>query len=94
MLIKKISVPSTITLERPHLFKSSRIELPIVLRVSALEFLDTVDKNITEEVDKIDIIFIFDLNDITFSRYMTQPKSMLFRRLVINFIEENYGLFD
>ena len=94
VLVNKISVPSAVTLERPHLFKSSKIDLPIVIRVSALDFPDTVDKNITEEVDEINIIFISDLNDITFSQYMTQPKSMLFKRLILSFIEENYGLFD
>ena len=36
VLIYKISVPSTIALEKPHLFQSSMIELPIVVRVSPL----------------------------------------------------------
>ena len=53
------------------------IELPIVLRASPIDFLDTIDKNIIEEIDEIDIIFTSDLHDITFSLYMTQPKSMI-----------------
>ena len=81
MLINKISVPSTITQEKPHLFKPSMIELPIVIRVSPIDFQDTFDKNITEEVDEIDILFTSDLDDITFSLHMDQPKSMIQRKL-------------
>ena len=92
MLINEISILSTITLEKPHLFKPCMIELPIVIRVSPLEFLDTVDRNINNEVDEINIIFISDLKDMTFSHYMTQPKSMLCRKLVRNFIEEDFGV--
>ena len=33
VLISKISIPSTITLEKPHLFKPNMIEIPIVVRV-------------------------------------------------------------
>ena len=94
VLINKISVPSTITLEKPHLFKSSMIEMPIVVKVSPLDFLDTFDRNINNEVDEIIIIIISDLKDITFSHYMAQPKSMLCRKLVRNFIEEDYGKND
>ena len=42
-LINMISVPSTITLEKPHLFKSGMIELPIVIILSPL---DTFGRNI------------------------------------------------
>ena len=94
ILIKKISVPSKITLEKPHLFKPSMIELPIVIRMSPLDFLDTFDRNIYNEVDEIKIIFISDLDDITFSHYMTQPKPMLCRKIFKNFVEEDSGDFD
>ena len=78
----KISVPSMITLREPHLFKPSLIELPIEVGVSSLDFLDQFDKEgILGEVDEINIIFISDLKDMTFSHYMDQPKSMLCRRL-------------
>ena len=70
------------------------IELPIVIRVSPIDFLDTVDKSITEGVDEIDIIFTSDPHDITFSHYMDQPKSMIQRKLIKKFIEEDYGNFD
>ena len=94
VLISKISVPSTLTLEKPHLFKPSMIELPIVIRVSPFDFLDTFDRNINNEVGEINIIFISNLDVITFSHYIAQPKSMPCRRLVRIFIEENYGNFD
>ena len=77
VLINKISIPSTITLQNAHLLQPNMIELPIVVRVSPLDFLDTFDGNINNEVDEINIIFISDLDDITFSHYMTQPKSMI-----------------
>ena len=38
LLINKISIPSTITIEKPHLFKPCMIELPIVIRVSLRYF--------------------------------------------------------
>ena len=70
------------------------VELPIVVRVSALDFLDTVDRNINDEDDEIDIVFIFDLKDMTFSLYMAQSKSTLCRKLVRNLFEEDFGDFD
>ena len=94
VLINKISIPSTVTLEKPHLFKSSMIELPIVVGVSPLHFLDTFDRNINNEGDEIIIMFISDLKDITFFHYMDQPKLMLCRKLGRNFIEEDFGDFD
>ena len=84
-LINRISVPSTITLEKPHLFQPSMIEIPIVVRVSPLDFLDTFDRNINIEVIEINIIIISDLDDFTYSQYMSQPESMLCRKLVGNF---------
>ena len=53
ILINKISFPSIITLEKPYLFKPSMIALPIVIRASPLDILDTVHKNIIEDVDKL-----------------------------------------
>ena len=94
VIMNKISVRSTILLEKPYSLKSSMIELPIVVTVSPLDFLDTLDRNLNNEVDKIKILFISDLKDITFFHYMNQPKSMLCRKLVRNFIEEDFGDFD
>ena len=66
VLINKSSAPSTIAPEKPHLFKACMIELPIVIRVSPLDFLDTFDKNINDEVDEKNIIFISDLKENNF----------------------------
>ena len=70
------------------------IELPAVIRMSPLDFLDTFDMNINNEVDEIKKIIISDLKDIKFSHYMAQPKSMLCRKLTRKFIEEDFGDFD
>ena len=94
VFINKISVQSTITLEKPHLFKPSIIDLPIVKRMSPLDFLDTFDRNKNNEVDEVNIIFISNLEDMTFFPYMAQPKSMLCRKLIGNFIEEDFRDFD
>ena len=95
VIIIRISVPSTITLQKPHLLKPSMIELPIVVRVSSLVFLDTFDRScIKNEVDEIVILFISDLKNMTFSHYMDQTKSMLCRKPVRSFIEEDIGNFD
>ena len=55
ILINKISVPTIITLEKPHLFKPSMIELPIVIRVSPPDFLDTFNRNLNNEVHERNI---------------------------------------
>ena len=61
VLINKISVPSTITLKKQHLFKPSMAEMPIVGRVQSLDYQDTFDtKCINDKVDEIKIIFISD----------------------------------
>ena len=81
MLINRISIPSTITPEKPYLFEPSMIESPIAIRVSQFNFLYTFDRNINNEVDEINIINVSDLRDITFSHYMPQPRSMFCRKL-------------
>ena len=64
------------------------IELPKVMRVSPLDFLDTVDENKTEVFDGIDIKFTSDLKDMTFAHYITQPRSMLCRKLEKNLLKK------
>ena len=88
VLINKISVPSTITLEKPHLFKQNRIELPKIVRVEPFDFLDTFDRNIKNEVDEIKIIFISDHRHITFSHYMTKSKSIIQRKFIIRLLKK------
>ena len=94
VFINKISVPSTITLEKPHLFKPCMVELPIVIRLSPFDFLDTFDRNMNNGNDEINILFIFDLKIITLSHYMNQPRSMLCRKLERKFIEEDFRDFN
>ena len=46
-------------------------ELPIMLKVPAYDFLDQFDKEcVLDKVDEINIIFISDLDDISFTHYM------------------------
>ena len=52
VVINRISVPSTTTLRKPHLFQPSMIELPIMLKVPAYDFLDQFDKKYM--FDKVD----------------------------------------
>ena len=91
VLINKISVPSTNTLGKPHLLKLSLFELPIVVRISPLNFLNIFDRHINNEVDQIIKLFISNLEDITLFNYMDQPKSLLCKKLLRNFIEEDWG---
>ena len=84
--ITKISIPSIITLQKPHLFKASMIELLTVIRVPPLDFVDTFDRNINNEFDEINVISLSDLGDITFSHYMTRPKSLIQRKLEKKFL--------
>ena len=56
------------------------VELPIFVRVSSLDLIDTFDRNC--------------IKDITLSHYMDQPRSMLCRKLERNFIEKDFGDFD
>ena len=95
VLINRISVPSTFTLQAPHFFKQSMVELLIVVKMPPLDFLDTFDRScINDEVDEINIIFISVFDKITFSHYMAQPNSIFCRKLQRNFIEKDFGDFD
>ena len=92
MIIYKISIPRTITLQRTHMFKPDVFEIPIYVKVSEREFLDIVDRNCAYNIisDEIDIIFISKLKEMTLQHYMKQPRSILCRKLEKNYIEENY----
>ena len=94
VLVNKISIPSLITLYKPHLSKPCRIELPLAITVSPIDFLKTFDKNINNEADEIKIMFISDLKDTTFFHSMEQTKPMLCRKLVRKFFEEDFWAFD
>ena len=96
MIINKISIPRTFTLQRTHMFKPHMFEIPIYVKVSEREFVDIVDRNCTYNIisDEIDIIFISKLKELTLQHYMKQPRSMLCRKLERNYIEEDYRDFD
>ena len=95
ILINKISFPSTIKNRNPHLFEPNMIELPIKSKILAYDFLDQFNKEyVIGDVENNNIIFISDLNDITFFHYMDQPKSMLSRKLMRNLITEDFVSFD
>ena len=66
-------------------------ELPIYVEVSAPEFLDIVDRNsvYNKITDEINIIFISNLKNITLQHYIEQPRSLLCRKVEINYTEEN-----
>ena len=91
MIINKISILRTITLQRIHMFKPDMFELPIYVKVSECEFLDIVDRNCVYNIisDEIDIIFISKFKEMKLQNYKKQPRSMLCRRLERNYIEEN-----
>ena len=55
---------------------------------TCVDYLDTYYNFDNDFCNEISIIFISDLRDISFFHYMKQPKSMLCRKLVKNFIEE------
>ena len=92
MIINKISIPRTITLQRTHVFKPDMFEIPIYVKVSEREFLDIVDRNCAYNMtsDEIHIIFISKLKEMTLQHFMKQPRSMLCRILGRNYIEEGY----
>ena len=53
-----------------------------------VDYLDTYYNFAKDFCDETSRIFISDLRDISFYHYMKQPKSMLCRKLVKKFIEE------
>ena len=79
MILNKISIPRTITLQRTHMFKPDMFEIPIYVEVSKREYLDTVDRNCACNIisDEIDLIFISKLKEMTLQHYMKQPRSIL-----------------
>ena len=83
MIINKISVPQTNTLQRTDMFKPILFEIPIYVRLSECKFLDIIDRNCVYNIisDEIDIIFISKLREMTLKHYMKQPRSMLCRKL-------------
>ena len=83
MIIDKISIPRTITLQKTHVFKPRMFEIPIYVKVSEREFVDIVDRKCVYNKisDEIDIKFISKPKEMTLQHYMKQPRSMLCRKL-------------
>ena len=92
MILNKISIPRRITLQRTHTFKLDMFEIPIYVEVSKREFQDIVDTNCIYNIisDEIDIIFRSKFKEITLQNYIKQPRSMLCRRLELNYVNEGY----
>ena len=92
----KISVPSTITLQKLHMFKPDMFEIPIYVKVSEREFLDIFDINCVYNIlsDEIDIKIISELKEMTLQHYMNQPRSMLCRKPERDYIGGNYQIVD
>ena len=96
MIINKISVPRTITLQRTDMIKPDMFDIPIYVEVSKCDFQDIVDINCAYNKisDEIDIISISILKEITLQHYMEQPRSMLCRKLERNYIEDKNPPLD
>ena len=96
MIISKISVLQTNTIQRTDMFKPIMFEIPIYVRLSECKFLDIIDRNCVYNIisDEIDIIFISEFKEMTLQSYIKQPRSMLCRKFEKNYIEEDYSLFD
>ena len=89
LVVNKISVPSLIT------YHQIMMRLTITRKETACDYLNKYNQYyVIDGVDEIVIIFTSALKNVTFSHYMAQPKSMLCRKLVRNFIEEDFGDFD
>ena len=69
LVVNKILVPSTCS------YKQKWNGLPLKVRGSSCDFLDTFDKNCkNDDDDEIVIIFISCFKDMTFLHFMLQPK--------------------
>ena len=89
IIINKISIQQIITV---HMFRTDMCEIPIYVEVSKREFQDFVDRNCVYNItsDEIDIIIISKFEEITLQKYMKKPRSMLCRRLELNYVKGGY----
>ena len=96
MIINKISILRTITLQRTHMFKPDMIEIPIYVEVTERDFLEIVDRNCVYNTtsDEIDIKFVSGYKEMTLQHYCELPRSMLCRRLEQYYVEENDHDFE
>ena len=103
-IVCEIKLPGKVTVEKGcyiapntnritmNLIKSSiQCDVRSVLKIligSCVGYLDTYYNFANDFCDEIGIIFISDLRDISFFHYKKQPESMLYRKLVKKFFEE------
>ena len=90
MIINKLSLPISNTWYRRHFFKPEMFELSLYEKMTKSKFKDIINKNcIYNEIsDEIEIIFVSNYKDITLQKYITLPRSMLFRKF------EQYYMID
>ena len=78
----KISVPNIVS------YSVTAYNCPMNKNESAIDFLDSAMKGYLchelspDKIQETEFVFISDLEDITFSQYLQQPKSMLCRKML------------
>ena len=85
-IIYKISVPNMIA------YGQTVYSIPINIFETAFEFLDKVIKGYLngiaiDKIEEVEKVFISDLNDLTYTHYMEQPKSMICRKMKRRFFD-------
>ena len=88
-LVFEIKLPSNVVLEKRYRIAVDYVG-PLFRIESCDKYLDILDLD-QYFCDEINIIFISNLEDITFVHFMEQPKSMLCRKLLRNIIDGNYS---
>ena len=88
----EIKLPSNLVVERRY--RNAVEDVGLLFRIeSCVEYLNSLNLD-QYFCDEINIIFISELEDITFLRFMQQPKSMLSRKLVKCIVDGNYDGYN
>ena len=90
IIINEISLPIINTFLKTNVFKPEMFYLDFYEKITKSKFQDIINKNCVynEISDVIEIIFISNYKDITLQKYITLPRSMLFRKF------EQYYMID
>ena len=80
-------------IEKRYKTSHDDVGMPLTLIGPCVDYLDRFYFH-NDFFDEINIIFISDLKDITFFRYMQQPRSMLVSKLIRNYLEKQRGDLD
>ena len=67
--------------------------MPVILIGTCVDYIDSCYNFDHDFCDEIKKIFISNLRDIIFFHYMQQPKSMLVRKLIGNYLEGKKEVF-